>query len=145
MNPLRYAVKLNAEDDGYVVTCRDLLEAITQGDSRQEALQAAAGALQAAIEGRLLDRDDLPLPSPARRGEALVDVPAHTAIKAHLYTAMRVSQTTNTQLAQWLGVDEKQVRRMLDPHHASRLDALERALDALGKRLVVEVRDKAAA
>jgi antitoxin HicB len=76
MNPLRYAVKLSAEDHGFVVTCRDLPEAITQGASRAEALEAAAGALQAAIKGRLLDRDDVPQPTAARRGEALVDVPA---------------------------------------------------------------------
>lgn len=48
-----YPVKLTRDrkDGGYVVTCRDLPEAITQGDSLKAALAEAKGALQAAIEG----------------------------------------------------------------------------------------------
>ena len=42
-----------------------------------------------------------------------------------------------------LGKDEKEVRRILDPRHATKLASLTQALRVLGKRLVVGV-EKAA-
>ena len=46
-------------------------------------------------------------------------------------------------MARRIGCDPKDIRRLLDLMHRSRLDRLEAALAALGKRLVVEVRDAA--
>lgn len=45
--PDTVTVKLtpDKDDGGYVVTCRDLPEAITQGDTREEALSEAADCL----------------------------------------------------------------------------------------------------
>ncbi len=49
-----YPMKLTRDrkDGGHVVSCRDIPEAITQGETVEEALTEAEGALQAAIEGR---------------------------------------------------------------------------------------------
>ena len=46
-----YPVKLTRDrkDGGYVVSCRDIPEVITQGDSIEDALSEAEGALQAAL------------------------------------------------------------------------------------------------
>jgi antitoxin HicB len=46
-------------------------------------------------------------------------------------------------LALRLGCDPRQVRRLLDLDHRSRLDQLEATLAAFGKRLVLEVRHAA--
>ena len=43
----------------------------------------------------------------------------------------------NVELAKRLGVDEKEVRRLLDPHYGSKLPRIARAVEALGKRLVI--------
>lgn len=72
-----------------MVTFRDLTEAITQGDSVEEALSEAEGALQAAIEGRLEDGLDIPAPSPLKKGERSVAAPVTTALKAAVYIALR--------------------------------------------------------
>ncbi len=50
---------------------------------------------------------------------------------------------TQVTLARRLGCDPKDVRRLLDLMHRSRLDRLEAALAALGKLFVIEVRDAA--
>jgi antitoxin HicB len=47
---------------------------------------------------------------------------------------------SNVELARRLGTDEKAVRRLRDPLHGSRIEAVEAALRALGKRLEVSVR-----
>jgi len=41
------------------------------------------------------------------------------------------------QLAKQLGIDEKEVRRLLDPHYASKLPRIAHAIQLLGKRLVI--------
>jgi antitoxin HicB len=48
-------------------------------------------------------------------------------------------------LARRIGKDEKEVRRILDPKHATKLPALIAVLRALGKRLVVGVMEAEAA
>ena len=50
---------------------------------------------------------------------------------------------SNVQLARKLDCDEKEVRRMLDPRHPTKLPRIREALEAFGKRLVVGV-EKAA-
>jgi antitoxin HicB len=42
-------------------------------------------------------------------------------------------------LAKELGKGENEIRRMLDPYHATKLPAIEDALRVLGKRLVISV------
>jgi antitoxin HicB len=48
---------------------------------------------------------------------------------------------TQAALAERLGCDPRQVRRLLDPLNASRQDHIDNALRVLGKRLVVSVSD----
>jgi len=127
------------QDGGFVVTFVDVPEAITQGDEVSEALQQAADCLEEAIVGRIRRRDDLPKASPVRAGQYAVALPAHTAAKAALYLALRQTQLTQVELAARLQCDEKEVRRLLDPRHASKLSRLEAALALLGQQLVVGV------
>ncbi len=123
------------EDGGFVVTFRDLPEAITQGDSIEQALAEAADCLEEAIAARIDDQLDIPNPSPPKGGEYLVPVPIQTALKAALYLAMGEAGITKVQLARTLNTHEKEVRRILDPHHGTKLPTMERALSALGKRI----------
>ena len=75
-----------------------------------------------------------------RSGEHLVAVPAITAAKAALALALAESGLSRVALAQRLRVDEKAVRRMLDPRHRTAIARIERALRVLGQDLVVETR-----
>mgnify|MGYP001572259313 len=59
--------------------------------------------------------------------------------KAALYVAMHEAGISKTQLAKRLGVDEKEVRRLLDPHYGSKLPRIAQAISVLGRRLVVSL------
>jgi len=141
MYQFTYPVKLTPDeaDGGFTVTCRDLPEAITQGETRAEALAEAADCLEEAIAGRIDDGAPIPPPSAVRPEEEPVPVPAQTAFKAALYLALRESGLTKVELAQRIGANEKEARRILDPHHGTKLPAMERALAALGKRVELRV------
>ena len=79
----------------------------------------------------------LPAPSKARKGEHAVSPPAETMAKAALYVAMKDAGISKVQLAKRLGIDEKEVRRLLDPHYGSKLPRIAEAIEALGQRLVI--------
>jgi antitoxin HicB len=128
-----------AKPEVLVVTFRDVPEAITQGSGERDALSQAADCLEEAIAGRIADGLEIPKASKAARHERLIPVPAPMAAKAALYLAMGEAGMTNVQLARKLGCDEKEVRRMLDPRHPTKLPRVEEALDVFGKRLVVSV------
>jgi antitoxin HicB len=59
--------------------------------------------------------------------------------------AFAAAGITKSELARRIGKDEKEVRRILDPKHPTKLPALIAALRALGKRLVVGVMAEQAA
>ena len=126
--------------DEIVVSFRDLPECLTSGADETEALTEAADALEEAIAGRIDDPEPIPEPSACRPDEYLVSVPADTAVKAALAVALRETGTTRVALAARLGIDEKAVRRMLDPRHRSSANRIHAALRALGRDLVVETR-----
>ena len=65
------------------------------------------------------------------------------AAKAWFYLALRDAGSTRAQLARRLGLDEKEVRRMLNPRHPTKLPRIEQALAALGRRLVVSLETEA--
>jgi len=123
----------------FTVTFQDLPEAITWGDGMEDVLWQAADCLEEAIAGRIRRGGDIPKPSKPRRSQLRVPVPPLMAAKAALYLAMQESRASKTELARRVGCDEKQIPRLLDPRHPSKLRQIQAALEALGKRLVVGV------
>jgi antitoxin HicB len=138
MERFEYAVRLApSEEGGFVVTCRDLPQLVTQGDDLVQALVEAGDAMDEVFAVYMQAGLAFPTPSKPRRGERLVSPPAETVAKAALCVALREASITKVQLAQRMGIDEKEVRRMLDPHYGSKLPRLAQAISVLGRRLVI--------
>ena len=138
MERFQYAVSLSlAEEGGFVVSCRDLPQLVTQGEDLGHALVEAADAMDEVFAAYMKGGLALPTPSRARKGEHMVSPPAETTAKAALYVAMKDAGITKVQLAKRLGIDEKEVRRLLDPHYGSKLPRIAEAVEALGRRLVI--------
>ncbi|MBM3483785.1 MAG: hypothetical protein FJX66_10845 [Alphaproteobacteria bacterium] len=91
----------------------------------------------AALGGYLELGEALPRSSRPKRGQKAVELPTLISAKLALYEAMRVAKMSNVALARRLDVQENAVRRLLDLDHRSHIGEVERALAALGQRLVV--------
>jgi len=148
MRSFAYPAVLTPEKKGqFTVQFPDLPEAITSGRNLADALAQASDCLEEAIAGRISDGLDVPEPSAPRskRGsrapgtDAMVLLPAAMAAKAALYLAVRAAGVSNSELARRLDVDEREIRRLLDPRHATRLARIQQVLEALGLRLVVSL------
>jgi antitoxin HicB len=128
-----------------VVTFPDVPEVVTQGRGQADARAMAEEALGLALLAYL--KRGQPLPKPRAKGRDLVKVSAtpDVAAKLAVLESFAAAGITKSELARRIGKDEKEVRRILDPKHPTKLPALTAALRALGKRLVVSVTEAEAA
>jgi antitoxin HicB len=128
---------------GFVVSFPDVPEANTQGDSMDDARAMAEEALGLALLTYLVR--DLPLPKSRARGHEFVPIAVapDVAAKLAVLEAFGEAGVSKAELARRLGKDEKEVRRILDPRHPTKLPTLTATLRVLGKRLIVGV-EKAA-
>lgn len=131
-----YPVVLSQDGDTLLVTFPDVPEAITFGNTEEEALLHAVDALETALSFYVDARKPLPEPSvcpdsPTVRPSAL------EGIKLAVYREMMIQGVRKAELARRLGWKAPQVDRLFDLGHASRLDQLEAAAHALGKHIDV--------
>lgn len=139
-----YGAKFQQEPDGgFLVTFPDIPEAITQGDDYADARASAVDALSTALRGRV--DDGLAVPEPRAKAPDLVFVAAdpETALKIALIVEVKAAGISKSELARRIGKGDTEARRILDPNHATKLGAMREALAALGKEIVVSVRDAA--
>lgn len=139
-NQFNYPVNLTKQKEGgYLVRFPDFPEAITQGDTIEEALEEALDCLEEAIANRIEMKSEIPSPGKFKKKQHSVSLHTTFAAKTALYLAMREQRLNNSLLAKKLKCNEKEVRRLLDPHHNSKLPRIEEALNKLGKRLQIEI------
>jgi antitoxin HicB len=128
-----------------VVTFPDVPEVVTQGRGEADAREMAEEALGLGLLSYLVRGK--PLPKPRAKGRNLVDIAVapDVAAKLAVLESFTAAGITKSELARRIGKDEKEVRRILDPKHPTKLPALTAALRALGKRLVIGVIEAEAA
>ena len=125
------------EEGGFTVTFRDVPEAITEGDTLEEAMAHAVDALETGLSFYIDERRTFPKRSKAQKGEREVELSALGMAKTALYEAMTAENVTRAEMGRRLGIHLEQVSRLLDLTHASKLEQLERALAAVGRKMIV--------
>lgn len=126
-----------ADEGGFVVTFRDIPEAIAQGDDEEKSLKEAQDALVTAMDFYFEDSRPVPAPSKARRGERLVALPLSVSAKVLLLNAMIERQVGPSQLARLMGIKPQEVNRIIDLGHNTKIDTVANAMAALGRELDV--------
>ncbi len=127
------------DEAGIVITFPDIPEAITQGVDESDARAMAAEVLGLTLLLYLSTQRTLPVASAVEPGQVLVTAEAELAAKIAVIEAFRDAGISKTDLATRLGKDEREIRRILDPDHATKMPALVAALSALGRRFVIGV------
>lgn len=135
-----YPIRLTEDDNGtFLVTCAAFPEVTTFGETEGEARTHALSAIEEAIAARMADREAIPAPGPG--GRIRVVLPAQTTAKILLYQAMIERHLSKAQLARTLKVHRPEVDRLLNLRHSTRMDKLEDAFHALGKRIQIGVEE----
>jgi antitoxin HicB len=133
---MKYPARFTPVEEGrFVVSFRDVPEALTQGDDEAEALDMAADALLTAMDFYFEDGRAVPPPSPALEDERLIALPLSVSAKVMLLNEMIAQRIRPVDLARRMGVKPQEVNRIIDLNHATKIDTVAAAAAALGKEL----------
>ncbi|WP_375707599.1 type II toxin-antitoxin system HicB family antitoxin [Bartonella sp. AA1HLJMS] len=140
---MKYAIKFIKDDnDTLLVVSKDFQEFVTYGNDEKEALEQAKNALLTVIMGRFQDREPIPF---GHRDIAypFVEVSSLVTLKIAIHNAMIEKNLRKADLVRLLKLHPIQIDRLLDLNHATKLDALESTLIALGKEVAINIQDAA--
>jgi len=128
-----------ADEGGYTVTFRDIPEAITQGDTLEEAEAMARDALVTAMTFYFEEGRTVPAPSKVQKDERLVELPPSVAAKVALLNARLTTGIRPADLARTMGIKPQELTRIFDLGHATKIDTVAAALAAMGYELELRV------
>jgi antitoxin HicB len=136
---LAFPVIIAPDGDGFVVRFPDIPEALSFGQTKEEALDMAQDALESAIEFYFEDGRAVPAPSKPSRGQMVVELPLSLGAKVLLLNEMLTQEVRPAELARRLGTSPQSVQRILDVTHTTKIDTVADAFRALGRRLDLRV------
>lgn len=136
---MQYAVQIQQEGKAFLVSCRDLPEMNSVGDSLNEALAEAVDGIESVFMLYMEDRRAIPAPSAIQQGEHWVRLPARVAAKVALYNEMVAQKVTKAELARRLSWKQTQVDRLWSLNHSTKLESIEAAFHAVGRQLEVVI------
>jgi antitoxin HicB len=134
---MKYPAVFSPDTGGFVVTFRDIPEAITQGDDEADALFMARDVLREAMRIYFDERRPVPRPSKLRKGERLVELPISVAAKVLLLNEMLAQQVAPSELARRMDTTRQEINRLIDLDHATKIDRIAEALAAMNRDLGV--------
>jgi len=134
---MRYPINIKPDGRFFLVTFPDIPEAITQGESRDEAIEAARNALESALDFYFEGDRPVPPPSRIKRGQSFVELPVSLSAKVLLLNEMVVQKVRPAELARRLGTTPQEINRLTNLRHKSRIDGIALAMRQLGKTLEV--------
>lgn len=133
---LLYPALITEEDGRFLVLFPDLPEAMTEGETLEEAQFNASEVLTLTLEGRAAEKMDIPYPSETATAYSI-------APSARVQTAILLRRARGnmkiSDMARALSTSWPAVARLEDPTHWPSLKQLEKAAAALGKRVVISL------
>jgi antitoxin HicB len=137
---LGYPVTIERDDNDTVMVRFVDLPGATFGDDEADALANAVDLLETVMMGYITDRQDIPAPSPAKGRKSVLPT-LLGSLKLSVYQAMRNLGWRKADLARAMGLNPRQMDRLLDLRHASTVAQLEQALAVCGARADIKVRE----
>lgn len=134
---IEYPAQITKEEDGiFFVSFPNFEEALTQGETLDEALFNASEVLSLVIEHRLEQEQEIPEPSQMTGKDVQLIAPDVKVQAALLIRKARAGRPL-ADLARTLEASWSSVQRLENPRNSPTLRMLDKAAAALGKRLVL--------
>lgn len=134
---MQYPANITKGEQAFVVTFRDIPEAITQGYTYDEAIEMAEDALLTAMDFYFEDNRPVPSPSQPQKDEVLITLPVSASTKVMLLNLLLEEHVSQAELAKRMGIRPQQVTRIVNLEHTTKIDTVEQAFKALGKKLSI--------
>jgi len=131
---------LERQDNGWtLVRFPGIPEALTEGESEEEARANALDSVLAALEGYMKAGRSLPRSGAGMSGADRVVLPSLVTAKLAVYETMRARGWSKLKLATALGMPENSVRRLLDLRHRSQMWVIDAAMAKMNAELSINL------
>ncbi len=135
-----YRFTLERQDNGWwLVRFPRVPEALTEGETQDEARANAVDCVVAALEGYMKAGKPLPRQGAAHSGRYRAVLPSLVTAKLAVYETMRERGWSKLKLAKELGMPENSVRRLLDLGHSSQMWIIDEALGKMNAELTIDL------
>jgi antitoxin HicB len=135
-----YRYTLEREENGWwLIRFPNLPEALTEGETEEEARASAVDCVIAALEGYMKAGKPLPREGAGHSGPDRAVLPSLVTAKLAVYETMRARGWSKVRLANELGMPENSVRRLLDLRHSSHMWVIDAALAKMNAELSIDL------
>jgi antitoxin HicB len=135
-----YRYALETQENGWtLVRFPGIPEALTEGESEEEARANALDCVLAALEGYTKAGRPLPRSGAGHSGADRVVLPSLGTAKLAVYETMRRRGWSKLKLADALGMPENSVRRLLDLRHRSQMWIIDEAMAKMNAELSIDL------
>lgn len=131
------AIVTAAQEGGFIVQFVDLAQAFSQGETLEETLENAEDVLSGVLELKLELEQQVPLPSKPKKNQHVI-APRASVQSAVLFHLNRKGKTLS-EIARTMNTGFAAVKRLENPRHTPSLRQLEKAAQALGKKLILSL------
>jgi antitoxin HicB len=134
----RYTLK-RQENGWWLVRFPGIPEALTEGETKDEARANARDCVVTALEGYMKAGKPLPRVGAGHSGPDRAVLPSLVTAKLAVYETMRARGWSKVKLAKELGMSENSVRRLLDLRHSSHMWIIDEALAKMNAELSINL------
>jgi len=135
-----YHYTLERQENGWwLVRFPGIPEALTEGETEEEARANALDCVIAALEGYMKAGRPLPREGAGHSGPDRVALPSLVTAKLAVYETMRVRGWSRLRLSRELEMPENSIRRLLDLHHSSHMWIIDEALAKMKAELSIDL------
>lgn len=124
-------------DSGQVVLeCKEP-SAFTFGDTLKEAMKDMHAVLLDCVSDYIDDGKVFPeITKKPKKNEVAVELTPSETVKILFLNSMVETHTKPVQIAKRLGIAKQEVTRILNPRQKTKIDTLEKAIEATGRKLI---------
>src|ERR1700719_2367139 len=135
-----YRYKREPQENGWwLVRFPGIPEALTEGETEEEARANARDCVISALEGYMKAGKPLPREGAEHSGPDRAVLPSLVTAKLAVYETMRTRGWSKLRLAKQLGMPENSVRRLLDLRHSSHMWIIDEALAKMNTELAIDL------
>ena len=135
-----YHYTLEQQENGWwLVRFPGIPEALTEGETKEEARANALDSVIAALEGYMKAGKPMPREGAGHSGPERAVLPSLVTAKLAVYETMRSRGWSKVRLAKELGMSENSVRRLLDLRHSSHMWIIDDALAKMNAELSIDL------
>lgn len=136
---MKYAINIIKDADYWLLSI-DELPSLTSIAYRLEDVQKEClDAFELMLDFYTENKQPIPLPKKAKKDACFLEIPTTLAAKIYLYNEWLNSGQDKKQLADKINIKQPQLSRLFNFKYKSKIEAIEQAFNALGKRFELKV------